>query len=90
MSRCRRNSLRYNPPMSEKDFEILGRKLSEAAESGDEEAQVLLERLRKFEEDPEDTETDWLTEAAIRWESEHPELAEIAVRVVNTLTSGGI
>lgn len=76
--------------MSDKDFEVLGRKLSEAAASGDEEAQALLDRLRRFEGDPEDTETDWLTEAAIRWESEHPELAEIAVRVVNTLTSGGI
>jgi hypothetical protein len=76
--------------MSDKDFEVLGRKLSEAAERGDAEAQAVLERLRRFKDDPEDTETDWLTEAAIRWESEHPELAEIAVRVVNTLTSGGV
>jgi hypothetical protein len=76
--------------MSDKDFEDLGRKLSEAAERGDAEAQAVLERLRRFKDDPEDTETDWLTEAAIRWESEHPELAEIAVRVVNTLTSGGV
>lgn len=76
--------------MSDKDFEILGRKLSEAAERGDEDAQAVLDRLRVFKDDPEDTETDWLTEAAIRWESEHPELADLAVRVVNTLTSGGI
>jgi hypothetical protein len=76
--------------MSDKDFEVLGRKLSEAAERGDAEAQAVLDRLRRFKDDPEDTETDWLTEAAIRWESEHPELAEIAVRVVNTLTSGGV
>jgi hypothetical protein len=76
--------------MPDKDFEELGRKLSEAAERGDPDALAVLERLRRFKEDPEDTETDWLTEAAIRWESEHPELAKIAVRVVNTLTSGGV
>jgi hypothetical protein len=76
--------------MSDKELEALGRKLAEAAERGDPDALAVLDRLRRFEEDPEDTETDWLTEAAIRWESEHPELAKIAVRVVNTLTSGGV
>lgn len=76
--------------MAPQDFEELGRRLSEAAESGDEHARAVLERLRRYEGDPEDEELDWLSEAAIRWESEHPELANIAVRVINTLTSGGL
>ena len=76
--------------MVRRDFEELGRRLAEAAESGDEHAKAVLDRLERFQGDDEDTELDWLTEAAIRWESEHPELANIAVRVVNALTSGGL
>lgn len=75
--------------MSDNDFEELGRKLSEAADGGDDEAEAVLDRLNKFRDDPEDDSLDWLNEAAIRWESEHPELAEVAVRVINALTAGG-
>lgn len=75
--------------MPERDFESLGRKLTEAAASGDEHAREVLGRLEEFRGDPEDDSLDWLNEAAIRWESEHPELARIAVRLINTLTSGG-
>jgi hypothetical protein len=76
--------------MPEREFEELDRKLSERAEAGDTDANQLRERLARFRDDPEDDELDWLSEAAIRWESEHPELANIAVRVINTLTSGGL
>ncbi|MDH3189836.1 MAG: DUF4404 family protein [Acidimicrobiia bacterium] len=76
--------------MSDQHFEELGRKLSEAAASGDEDAQAVLERLGQFEADPEDDSLDWLNEAAVRWESEHPELAQVAVKVINALTAGGL
>ena len=79
----------YTRFMPDKDFEQLGRSLTEAADAGDEHAQEVLARLEQFQADPEDDSLDWLNEAAIRWESEHPELARIAVRVINTLTSGG-
>lgn len=75
--------------MSEQHFEDLGRKLSEAAESGDEDAREVLERLNQFKDDPDDDSLDWLNEAAVKWESEHPELAIIAVRLINALTAGG-
>jgi hypothetical protein len=75
--------------MSEQHFEDLGKKLAEAAEQGDEEAKAVLDRLNKFKDDPDDDSLDWLNEAAVRWESEHPELANLAVRVVNALTAGG-
>lgn len=75
--------------MSEQHFEELGRQLSEAAESGDEDAKAVLDRLNQFKEDPDDDSLDWLNEAAIKWESEHPELATIAVRLINALTAGG-
>lgn len=76
--------------MSDDYFEELGRKLSEAAASGDENAKEVLEQLSKFQEDPEDGSLEWLNEAAIRWESEHPELADVAVKVINALTAGGM
>lgn len=75
--------------MAEQYYEELGRKLSDAAEGGDEEAEAVLNRLNKFREDPDDEDLDWLSEAAIRWESEHPELANVAARLVNALTAGG-
>lgn len=76
--------------MADEHFEELGRKLSEAAESGDEDARLVLDRLGQFEADPDDESLDWLHEAAVRWESDHPELAEIAVKVINALTAGGL
>lgn len=76
--------------MSDEHFEELGRKLSEAAASGDEDAKQVLDRLSKFQGDPEDDSLEWLNEAAIRWESEHPELANVAVKVINALTAGGL
>lgn len=76
--------------MPDQHFEELGRKLSDAAESGDEDAKAVLERLGAFTSDPEDDSLDWLNEAAARWESEHPELAQIAVKVINALTAGGL
>lgn len=78
------------PSMSDQHFEELGRKLSEAAESGDQDARAVLERLGAFTSDPNDESLDWLNEAAARWESEHPELAQIAVKVINALTAGGL
>jgi predicted NBD/HSP70 family sugar kinase len=75
--------------MPDEHFEELGRKLSEAADQGDEQARDVLDRLNKYRDDPDDDSLDWLNEAAIRWESEHPELANIAVRVINALTAGG-
>lgn len=76
--------------MPDQHFEELGRKLSEAAESGDENARAVLARLGQFKDDPDDNSLDWLNEAAVRWESEHPELAQIAVRLINALTAGGL
>ncbi len=76
--------------MSDEHFEELGRKLSEAAASGDENAREVLQKLTRFQEDPEDDSLEWLNEAAIRWESEHPELANVAVKVINALTAGGL
>lgn len=76
--------------MSDEHFEELGRKLSEAAASGDEDAKQVLDRLSKFQGDSEDDSLEWLNEAAIRWESEHPELANVAVKVINALTAGGL
>lgn len=73
----------------EEHFDELGKRLEERAAEGDEDARATLERLEKFRNDPEDDALDWLNEAAIRWESEHPELANIAVRVINALTAGG-
>lgn len=75
--------------MSQQDFEELGRKLSEAADSGDADARAVLDRLNQFKEDDDDDSLDWLNEAAIKWESEHPELANLAVRLINALTAGG-
>jgi hypothetical protein len=75
--------------MSDQHFEELGRKLSEAADSGDEDARTVLERLNQFKDNPEDDSLDWLSEAAIRWESDHPELANVAVSFINALTAGG-
>jgi hypothetical protein len=75
--------------MPEQHFEELGRKLSEAADSGDEDAREVLEWLNKFKDDPDDDSLDWLNEAAIKWESEHPELANVAVSLINALTAGG-
>lgn len=76
--------------MSDEHFEELGRKLSAAAASGDEDAREVLQKLTRFQEDPEDDSLEWLNEAAIRWESEHPELANVAVKVINALTAGGL
>lgn len=78
------------PAMPDQHFEELGRKLSEAADAGDEDARAVLERLGRFTADPDDDSLDWLNEAAIRWESEHPELARVAVKVINALTAGGL
>lgn len=75
--------------MTDEHFEELGRKLSEAADSGDADAMAVLNRLNQFKEDPDDDSLDWLNEAAVKWESEHPELANIAVRLINALTAGG-
>lgn len=75
--------------MTDEHFEELGRKLSEAADSGDADAMAVLDRLNQFKGDPDDDSLDWLNEAAVKWESEHPELAEIAVRLINALTAGG-
>lgn len=75
--------------MSQQDFEELGRKLSEAADNGDADARAVLDRLNQFKEDDDDDSLDWLNEAAIKWESEHPELANLAVRLINALTAGG-
>lgn len=75
--------------MTDEHFEELGRKLSEAADTGDADAKVVLDRLNQFKDDPDDDSLDWLNEAAVKWESEHPELANIAVRLINALTAGG-
>jgi hypothetical protein len=75
--------------MADQHFEELGRQLAEAADRGDEDAQAVLDRLTRYQEDPDDDSLDWLNEAAIKWESEHPELANLAVRVINALTAGG-
>ena len=73
----------------EEHFDELGKQLEQRAAEGDEDARATLERLEKYRSDPDDDALDWLNEAAIRWESEHPELANIAVRVINALTAGG-
>jgi hypothetical protein len=75
--------------MPDEHFDELGHRLSEAAKAGNQDAESTLERMRAFREDPEDDDLDWLSEAAIRWESEHPELARVAVKVINALTAGG-
>ncbi len=75
--------------MTDEHFEELGRKLSEAADSGDADAMAVLDRLNQFKDDPDDDSLDWLNEAAVKWESEHPELANVAVRLINALTAGG-
>ncbi|HEY5890748.1 MAG TPA: hypothetical protein VIW94_08635 [Acidimicrobiia bacterium] len=75
--------------MNDEHFEELGRKLSQAADSGDADARAVLDRLNQFKDDPDDDSLDWLNEAAVKWEIEHPELANIAVRLINALTAGG-